>query len=210
MSDFTYEFENKNTVLEKYEWDNTWLESTDVIDTPRILYIGDSISCATRRVVTSVAQGTVLVDGLGTSKAVDNPHFPSTIRVFAEQQATRAAILFNNGLHGWHLNDETEYKLWYQGILKFLLNEFEGTPIFLVLTTAVSDVERNKRVLARNKAVLELADENNLPVMDFYSITDSHRELISSDGVHLLEEGYELLAKQVLESLEDHLHANGM
>ena len=44
MSDFTYEFENHQAKLEKYEWDNTWLEQTSDAVKPRVLYIGDSIS----------------------------------------------------------------------------------------------------------------------------------------------------------------------
>ena len=52
MSDYTYEFENRSNCLEHYEWDNTWWDSADVTGTPRVLYIGDSISCGARKVAT--------------------------------------------------------------------------------------------------------------------------------------------------------------
>jgi len=56
MSDFTYEFKTSALKLETYEWDNVWLEQAPVKDAKRVLYIGDSISCATRRVATAKAE----------------------------------------------------------------------------------------------------------------------------------------------------------
>jgi len=50
MSDYTYAAENREQALEKYEWDNVWWESADSTGVPRVLYIGDSISCNTRRI----------------------------------------------------------------------------------------------------------------------------------------------------------------
>ena len=207
MSNFTYEFENKHTVLEKYEWDNIWWENTEAVDMPRVLYIGDSISCATRGRATAAANHELLFDGLGTSKAVDHPCFVETIRLFAKQQGSRVAVLFNNGLHGWHLDDTAAYRDSYETILQFLLEEFGSTPVFLVLTTAVSNPERNARVIVRNKVVMELADAYNLPVIDLYTITDEHRVLISEDGVHLRSEGYDLLADKIVRAIKDHFHS---
>ena len=65
------------------EWDNTWITHARDGKTPRILYIGDSISCAARRLVTKAAEYTMLVDGYGTSKALDNPLYYDAIRLFA-------------------------------------------------------------------------------------------------------------------------------
>ena len=114
--------------METYEWDNVWWEQTNKTDTPRVLYIGDSISCGTRRKATEISKEQLLFDGFGTSKAVDNPYLIDSIRLFAKQQGNRSAILFNNGLHGWHLQDETEYKQYYEKMIQFLINEFSGTP----------------------------------------------------------------------------------
>ena len=204
MSDFTYEFNNRSQSLEKFEWDNVWWEQADVTGVPRVLYIGDSISCATRRVATAAAKGKIFFDGFGTSKAVDNPYFPESIRLFAQQQGEREVILFNNGLHGWHLDDDTEYIQYYEKLIKFLLSEFSATPIVLLLTTAIADEKRNARVIKRNDAVVKLAAAYNLPVVDFYSVVNEHRELLSSDGVHLIPEGYTLLASALLS------HINGL
>lgn len=204
MSDFTYEFNNRSQPLEKFEWDNVWWEQADVTGVPRVLYIGDSISCATRRVATAAAEGKIFFDGFGTSKAVDNPYFSESVRLFAQQQGERELIIFNNGLHGWHLDDDTEYIQYYEQLVKFLLSEFGATPIVLILTTAIADEKRNARVIKRNNAVVKLAAAYNLSVVDLYSVVNEHRELLSPDGVHLIPEGYKLLASALLS------HINGL
>ena len=76
------------------------------------------------------------------------------------------------------------------------------------MTTAVEDMARNKRVIAGNKVVLELADENNLSVIDLYSITDANRELISDDGVHLSSAGYEIPVNQIVKTVCEKLNIN--
>ena len=202
MNYYTYEFEDKGNQLETYEWDNVWWEHADKTGTPRILYIGDSISCATRRIATSASNGEIYFDGLGTSKAVDNPYLCDTIRLFAGQQGERSAILFNNGLHGWHLDDNTGYRNNYEKIIKFLINEFPQTPILLLLTTAVKDIARNARVIVRNQVVCELAELYNLPVIDAYSVIDDNRDLISADGVHLSPDGYKLLGNELIKGVK--------
>ncbi len=200
MGDFTYEAENHEVRLETFEWDNVWWDHAGMNGTPRALYIGDSISCGTRRKATEVAENKIFFDGFGTSKALDNPYFADSIRIFAKQQGERNAILFNNGLHGWHLEDETEYRVYYEQMLNFLLKEFENTPLFLVLTTHVANPERDSRVVVRNRTVSELAKKYRLPTIDFYAIVKEHEDLIT-DGVHLKSEGYDLLARELVENV---------
>lgn len=202
MSNFTYEYEKRNHSLETYEWDNIWLEHADTNGVPRVLYIGDSISCATRIASTKAANNEIFFDGFGTSKAVDNPYFTDSVRLFAAQQGERRVILFNNGLHGWHLEDTTEYKEGYERILQFLIKEFEGTPLVILLTTHVSDDERDKRVVKRNQAASELAKKYDLPVVDLYSITKEHADTIT-DGVHLNGEGYGYLAEAIVKKVRE-------
>ena len=85
MSRFTYELENKTENLETYEWDSTWIEYANKDDINRVLYIGDSISCGTRNIATKMANGRYYFDGLGTSKAIDNPYFFDMISMFARR-----------------------------------------------------------------------------------------------------------------------------
>ena len=43
---------------------------------------------------------------------------------------------------------------------------------------------------------IDYAKAYNLPVVDLYSITHQHRDLLSPDGVHLVAAGYKLLADE--------------
>ena len=203
MGRFTYEYENIKETLETFEWDNTWWDHANVKGVPRVLYIGDSISCTTRIASTKAANNEIFFDGFGTSKALDNPCFADSVRLFAQQQGERKAILFNNGLHGWHLDDTTEYRDAYEKMILFLLNEFEGAPLVLLLTTHVLDFERDKRVQVRNEAVVALAEKYNLPVLDFYTIVKNQGDGIFSDGVHLIGAGYELLAEEIVKKMRE-------
>lgn len=88
-------------------------------------------------------------------------------------------------------------------MIRFLLSEFDGTPLVLILTTHVADPERDLRVKARNNVVLALAKKYGLPVIDFYKPTNENPHLLSSDGVHLSREGYELLANELVECVRE-------
>ena len=200
MDNFTYERENRTSELEIYEWDNVWWEQAPDVTKPRVLYIGDSISCGIRRIATNLSGEQILFDGFGTSKAVDNAYFADTLRLFGKQQRARKIILFNNGLHGFHLSDAEEYKDYYEKMVKFLMEEYRDIPIALVLTTSVADSD-NERVIVRNESVKAIAEKYGLPIIDLYSVSVKCAKLHSTDGVHFTEEGYEKLAKKLLESV---------
>ena len=196
MSIFTYEQADRVNCLETYEWDNVWWERTDRADAPRVLYIGDSISCSILRRVNKLANGALLFDGFASSKAVDNPYLKASVSLFASQQKERCAVLFNSGLHGWHLDDEAEYPHFYAEVLDFLQKEFAGTPLAVVLTTSVADAARESRVRARNEAIRRLAKQRGIAVIDLY--TPSLAAQRKEDGVHYTDEGYAALAEKIL------------
>lgn len=201
MSRFTYEKNDNNAKYETYEWDNTWIDHADDKERKRVLYVGDSISCGTRNIATALTNEKILFDGFGTSKALDNPFFKAALTVFANEEERRDAVLFNNGLHGWHLNDEAEYGYYFEEMVKFMIDEFKGTPLFVVLTTHIRDEEREKRVIIRNKVARDIAQKYDLPVIDFYSVSLKVANLLSPDGVHFTQKGYEALANEAIRSI---------
>ena len=201
MSDFTYERGEMKEKFEKYEWDRFWVDTPLDGETKRILSIGDSISAAIKDVSLKDKEKNILYDNLATSKALDNPCFEETIRLYAKQEPSRDVILFNNGLHGWHLEDETEYKEAFDKMIKFLLHEFRGTPIYVVLTTHLADQNREKRVIKRNEAALETAKRYNLPIIDLYKISLENSALLKNDGVHYDEAGCVLFLNEILKTL---------
>lgn len=186
----------QNIRLEEYEWDNTWIEKTSNKDSLRVLYIGDSISCPTRKLATEESEEKILFDGVATSKAVDNPYLFETVKLFASQQSRRDIVVFNSGLHGPHLTNE-EYSFHYESVIKLLLNEFKETPLILLLSTPQAKVDRDMRVVERNQEVIKLGGKYNLPVIDFYSIIKPYPELLNDDGIHLTHDGYVILAKKL-------------
>ena len=201
MSDFTYETENRSNKFETYEWDNIWIEHANEKGRKRAAYIGDSISVGTRRIATARTNGEILFDGFGTSKALDNPYFKDSIRLFLNQVPNIDTVLFNNGLHGWHLNDETEYKALYDEMIQFILGEINGAKLYILLTTAVVDNDDNDRVKLRNVAAREVAAKNSIPVIDLYDITSANIKEISPDGVHPTEPLYEKIADEIIRNI---------
>ncbi len=201
-NDFTYESSQPSEKLETYEWDNIWWEHAPEQGAPRGLIIGDSISCGYRRMVTRELNETLYIDGLGTSKALDNAFYPALIDYVICQQGESEILQFNNGLHGWHLTAE-EYRYHYRKIIEYIMKKYSEKRIILALTTPVRERDnqnhfaaRNAIVLERNRIVKELAEEKGLVVNDLYAAIVDKPELWRPDGVHLLEEGYAVLAKQ--------------
>lgn len=187
----------ENITLETYEWDSPWWERTENKTSPRAVYIGDSISNGTRPKLNEQSGEKLLFDGFPTSKALDNPFFIRSLELFFSQTCRTDAILFNNGLHGWHLSDE-DYEKYYRAMLAFLTGR--GVPLYIVLTTFLpQDEERNAVVLRRNAIAEKLAAEHNLPVIDLYSVSAAlSADDYCGDGVHFHNEGYIALAKKIL------------
>ena len=202
MDEFTYENQDIRTKYETFEWDNTWIENANNTDAKRVLYIGDSISCGIRRIATELTEGNILFDGYGTSKGIDNPYLMESIKSFALQEGKQDVIIFNNGLHGWHLDDDTEYKEHFEKVVGLLLQNFKNIPVMLILTTSLADEERNKRVMRRNKAVLEIAKQYKLPVIDLYNESITNHKYLRKDGGHFYKKGYRNLAKKIVSEVE--------
>ena len=203
MSEFTYEKETTGEALETFEWDNIWFEQTNLKNAGRVLYIGDSISCGIRNTATELSCGKYLFDGVGTSKGIDNPYFKDTISLFAKQEKMREIVLFNNGLHGFHLS-VGEYEKHYEDMINFLLTEFPDTKIAVVLTTYIKqENERLEIVKARNEKAKAIAKKHNLPVIDLYSVSEVYADELCADGVHMTKNGYEKLAEAVLKRIDE-------
>ncbi len=201
MSEFTYESQTNESALETFEWDNVWWEHTEDLNSKRVVYIGDSISCVVRHIATNLSGNTLLFDGFGTSKALDNPYFKPSLIQFLSQEAKIDALLFNNGLHGWHLS-ESEYEKEYRSMIEFLKENVKA-PIFILLTTGLeNDPERNEIVKIRNEAAQKVAKELELPIIDLFSVSQEHSDLHLEDGVHFKNEGYTVLAEEILKSIK--------
>ena len=203
MSDFTYEFNTPKSSLETYEWDNLWWEkANDTENKDRVLIIGDSISCSYRKMVNEILDGRIYADGLGTSKALDNPAFLALFDFFMAQCPDCKAIQFNNGLHGWHMSNESYFEH-YAETIRYIKNKYPDKKLIIALTTPARRKdnielfgERNEIVLARNMLATEIAKREGIVVNDFYSIVCDNPEYFFPDGIHIMPEACMLLARQ--------------
>ncbi len=192
-------------ILEDYEWDKTWIEKANDKTAKRVLYIGDSISCGTRTSANKLSNGEVLFDGYGTSKSLDNPYYFESLLAFAKQETERDAVIFNSGLHGWHLS-EAEYERLYADFVDKLLKEFTDVPLMIVLTTfPINKDYYPDRVIVRNEIARKVAAAKGLEVIDLYTVSHENKNLLCDDNVHFTEEGYDVLAKAVLENLKNRI-----
>lgn len=201
-----YDFHSpRETPLETYEWDQIWWERTEDKLTPRVLYIGDSVSCGARSAATKAANGKLLFDAFSTSKALDNRYFRSSLISFTNQQPHTDMIIINNGLHGLHLNDE-QYIFYYRDMLRFLSCNFPHIPISIALTTYSEDPNYLASTPSRNECAEKLAKDLDIPVIDLYSLSCENKALLADDKVHFTTKGYEILgehiAKRAMEVME--------
>ena len=195
----TYEFCDVSTPLETYEWDDVWFEKTGNGIAKRVLYIGDSISCGVRKNITKLSFDSILCDGYATSKAVDNAHLTTMISLVLSQQTKCDAVLFNNGLHGWHLPDE-EYLSGYENAVKFMLSKTKA-PLYILLTTTIKG-DRNDRVIKRNEFAKNVANKYNLQVIDLYDVSQKNINLMCDDGVHFVDACYEIFAQEIIKNIK--------
>ena len=83
-------------------------------------------------------------------------------------------------------------------MIRFLQSYYKDIPLVLLLTTTVAREEMEPRVVVRNKVVSELAQKYSLPVVDLYKVTLENKQLLSDDGIHWTEEGYAVIAKELV------------
>ena len=200
--DLTYQDSPLESRLEQYEWDRMWIEDTTNKDAKRVLYVGDSISNGTFSHATVAAERRILFNNFATSKALDNPFFYPAVKMFIEQCPKHDAIIFNNGLHGWHLSEEEYGKLYLKFINK-LKADYPETPVYLVLTTATEGRENSPRVATRNEEAKKVAAELGLGVIDLYQASLDNATLLAKDGVHFSPDGYSALGRCVVDSLAE-------
>lgn len=195
--------ENENFTLETYEWDQTWIENAEDMLNPRILYIGDSISIPTRVKLNGYFGGNIRVDGFASSKAADHPFFAESVRLFtAQQKAPYRAVLFNNGLHGWHLDDVQAYPLRYESLVARIKKLFPQAKLIILTTTPLKDAEMDLRVQKRNNAALKTAEKYKTGIIDMYNASPELKSYLSEDGVHFTDEGYRILADTVASGIK--------
>ena len=195
-----------SVVKEQYEWSNIWWDCANDPGLPRVLLIGDSISCGYSPVVTALLQGQVHVDRLGTSRSINDPVLLKETTMMLEEYPY-GAIHFNNGLHGFHLDGPA-----YAGGLREYVGLLErlrgGAQLIWASSTPITkgdDVNtldpQNEKVVARNALAAEIMQEHAVPMNDLYQCVVGKPDLRSPDGYHYNGAGYDALGQAVADAL---------
>lgn len=191
----------KTTVKEYIEWTNLrWLNAPDTVK-PRVLLVGDSIVVGHGEFVFELLKDKVCIDYLATAKCVSDSDYMTELDYMLSRN-NYAIIIFNNGLHGWDI-DDTVYAenmsetLTYLKTKTGLLVWRNSTPIRTVGNVACFEVQRNPRVVKRNTDVAKIANKLDLPVLDLYALMAENPDFFFEDAVHYTQEGYKAQAKTI-------------
>jgi lysophospholipase L1-like esterase len=191
---------------EKYEWSNNWWNNADDPTLPRVLLIGDSISCGYGPFVIERLTGHVNVDRMANSRGPHDPILFKEIRLALEDWPYKV-IHFNNGLHAGHLTDD-QYAQCLKDYLR-LIKQFAGTahliwasstPVFQTVEGYPLNESVNSQVIRRNAVAAEIMAENNIPINDLYTLVIGNN-LRAVDGYHYNEQGYRLMANAVADRI---------
>lgn len=104
---------NPTKIREYIEWTNfRWNDATSP-DKPRLLLIGDSIVVGHGEFVFELLKDRYGVDTFATAKCVSDADYRFELDYMLSRNSY-AAIVFNNGLHGFDIKDEV-YGHFFQG-----------------------------------------------------------------------------------------------
>jgi hypothetical protein len=172
-----------------------------------VLLIGDSIACGYSPTFIKQLQDKVNVDRLGTSRSINDPVLIKETTLMLED-CHYIAIHFNNGLHGWHLDDRTyaESLRQYTQLLQKLGNSAKlmwasTTPITVQNDPQTIDLEKNSKVLSRNALAEEIMQEYHIPISDLYQLVLNKAELRGTDGYHYNGDGQRVQGEAISELL---------
>ncbi len=197
---------DESVLREKYEWSNIWWDCANDDSLPRVLLIGDSISCGYSPKVTKLLAGKAHVDRLGTSRSINDPVLLKETAMMLEEY-DYAAIHFNNGLHGFHLEGPA-YAAALGEYVRLLQKLGGGAPLIWASSTPITErdhvdvlAENNEKVTARNALAAEIMKAQEIPTSDLYQVVVGKPELRSEDGYHYNGQGYDVLAKAVADAV---------
>jgi len=206
-----------SVVREQIEWIDFWWKNEPDNTKPRILFIGNSISRGYYPMVSENLSEKYNCDRFSSSRSIADPALIKETKI-ALGKYKHSVIHFNNGLHGWHLN-AVEYEAGMRKYVKFLIShKAKDCKLIYSLTTPVPsakegeklDPVKNEVVLERNRIARKIMEENNIPVIDLYSLMEKDIEqFIASKGdVHYNKKGYERIATRITERIANLLNEN--
>ena len=168
---------------EAIEWSIFYGYNATDLTTPRVLLIGDSICNAYQNAVRERLDGRVNVTFWASSKCVTDPDYFKEL-CYMLQAYPYAMVCYNNGLHSLGTN-RPEWIAAYSSAVRCIRETLPGTPLALTLSTPLKDAGLTALSAELNGYVRQIAEKENLPVIDLFSEMDVlDREEYWSDPYH--------------------------
>jgi hypothetical protein len=193
---------NNKSKSEDIEWSHMWMVSVNNHELPRVLIIGDSHVERYYPVVAEQLKEKAYCSKFTTSRSMGDPALIEQLKALFFSYRFDV-ICFNNGLHGVDYTDE-EYSSFIPVVYSLFKKNNPDLKLIWVNTTARrirentgQFEEHNSGVINRNKAVENFTRENNIPLIDFYSLSINHPEYYENDGIHFNKQGVEDEAKTI-------------
>ena len=191
----------KTTAKEYIEWTNLRWNNAPDMEKPRVLLVGDSIVAGHGDMVFNLVKDKICIDYLATSKCVSDKNYMTELDYMLSQN-NYAVIIFNNGLHGWDINDAIYAEnirevLTYLKTKAGLLAWRNSTPIRTVGDLTRFEDKKNPRVIKRNTDAAKIANELGLPVIDLYTPMAENPILFSEDAIHYIPSGCKFQAETI-------------
>ena len=191
---------------EQIEWRDIWVTGANDVTLPRILLVGDSIARSYFAKVEEELEGAFLCARLATSACVCDPSIEKELSLLFNDYRF-AVIHFNNGLHGWDI-DEQSYLQGLGRVLDFIVGRSQESRLILATSTPMRQKDdllafdpKTDRVVERNKILREMAAHRNLPVNDLFGSVVDRPECFAEDGVHFNPIGQGILGSQVAQTI---------
>jgi hypothetical protein len=211
----TWSCATQKITRENIEWSDFWWGNEGDKTKPRVLFVGNSITRGYYAAVSTKLAEKANCDRYATSRSLEDPALFKETKM-AMGKYNHAVIHFNNGLHGWHLNNE-QYEKGLKKYVRFLKrHKTRNCKLVYSLTTPVPSSEegvkldpvRNEVVLQRNQIAMKIMQENGVQVIDLYGLMEPELEIlnVSKGNVHYKKEGNDrmagLISEEVLKLLE--------
>ncbi len=177
----------------------------------QVMLLGDSLRMGYEPIVRKMLEGRAEVSGPSENGRWAG-YTLNSFRFWIPSMPKPDLIHWNNGL--WDLGDDyhlgrpfslpEEYESALERMVTVINKTFPEAKIIMA-TTMPTDNPDSSDIESYNEILKNVAKRHNIPVDDLFPITKENPSLIGPDHIHLTPEGFETVAKKVVESMEEYL-----
>ena len=193
---------------ENIEWSVSYCYNAPDKESPRILLVGDSIVKALQQWVRKQLRSDANISFWATSKCVSDPDYLRELD-FVTDGGPFSLIFFNNGLHAL-TSDPSEWRSAYANAVRFLQDKFPGDPLILMLSTPSRSEKITDTISTMNQWVSDFAEQNGLPVLDWFSPVAVLDKTAWVDDFHFRPDVFEMLALLISGEVRKRISGGGL